>query len=95
MAFEHEVRRQAGLLRDAAWNAENQRRQAGSCADSANQWWKGAGGEAFLKAYQDADGDAARLLNSINHAADQLDRLPALIRRAEQERSRAAAHEKR
>lgn len=90
MAYESDVRRQAQLLRDSARNAQNQRSKVGSYVDSAHQWWKGKGGEAFVKEYKEVDGDVGRFLNTVNAAADQMSRLPSLIQRAEQERRKAA-----
>lgn len=90
MAYESDVRRQAQLLRDVSRNARNQRNKAGAYVDSANQWWKGKGGEAFVKEYKEVDGEVERFLNAVNAAADQMNRLPSLIQRAEQERRKAA-----
>lgn len=90
MAYEYEVQRQARKLSDSARNAQNQRSRSGAYVDSADQWWKGKGGEAFIKEYIEADGDAGRFLNAVNAAADQMNRLPQLIRRAEEERRKAA-----
>ena len=78
MAYEDEMRRQSRILR------------AGAYVDSADQWWKGKGGEAFIKEYKEVDGDIGKFLNAVNAAADQMNRLPSLIQKAEQERKRVA-----
>ena len=93
MAYETEVRRQAGILSDSARNARNERNLISSLVDSANQWWKGKGGEAFIREYKDIDNDVTRFLRHIDGAVNGLNRLPSLISRAEQERREKAAKE--
>lgn len=86
MAYESEVRRRARVLSDSSRNMRNQRNKIRSLVDDVNRWWKGKGGEAFVKEYQDIDGEAVTFMNDIDGAIDGLNRLPALIQRAERER---------
>lgn len=93
MAYESEVRRQAGIIDAVSRDAARKRGQAGSFVDGAGRWWKGKGGKAFIEEYRGIDRDAESFLRHLNSAADGLNRLPSLIQRAERER-RAEAERK-
>ncbi len=90
MAYESEVRRQAGALRDSVWESKSERNRVKAYVDSAHQWWKGKGGEAFAGEYREIDSNAAKFISYMEWAAEGLSRLPALIARAEEERRREA-----
>ena len=81
------------MLNDSARSAKNERNRIGSLVDSANQWWKGKGGEAFTSAYRSIDNDVNRFMMSIDNAVSNMNRLPSLIERAERERREAAEKE--
>ena len=91
MAYENDVRRQMRLLDDAVRNAGNERRKVGPFVESTHQWWKGKGGESFIKEYKNIDSDVSRLLRSIENAVNNMNRLSALIERAELERKEEIA----
>lgn len=90
MAYEGEVRRQAGALRDSVRKSQSERNRAMASVDSTHQWWKGKGREAFVEKYREIDSNAAKFIGYMNRAADKLNRLPALIERAEEERRKEA-----
>ena len=91
MAYESDVKRQASLLGDSARYARNERNKINSLVDTANQWWKGKGYEAFVGSYKNINNDVDRFLRSIDSAVENLNRLPSLIDRAERERREEAA----
>lgn len=91
MAYERDVRRAASTLGNSARNAQSERRKISTLVDGSNQWWKGKGGEAFIKEYKVIDNDAAKFLRYMDRAIDGLNRLPSLIARAERERREEAA----
>lgn len=93
MAYDSDVRRQARALRDSIRSAKNERNRAASLVTGGNQWWKGKGGEAFLREYKDIDDDVTRFLRYMDDAANALERLPALIARADRERRKDANKE--
>lgn len=93
MAYDSDVRRQARALRDSIQSAKNERNRAASLVASGNQWWKGKGGEAFLREYKDIDDDVTRFLRYMDDAANALERLPSLIARADRERRKDANKE--
>jgi len=93
MAYESEVRHQARILSDSAWNAKNERNKVNSEVDNANKWWKGKGGETFINEYKSIDSDVNRILKSIDSAVNNRNRLSALIERAEQERRAGIARQ--
>ena len=86
MAYEYDVTRQKNILNDAARSARNERKSAGTLVDGANQWWKGTAGETFIREYRGIDQDVEKFLRCVDSAVDNLNRLPALIQRAERER---------
>jgi len=86
MAYESDVRKQARALSDSVHVAKRERTKVSSTVDTANKWWKGKGSESFIKEYKSIDTDVARMLKSIDNAINNLNRLPALIERAERER---------
>jgi len=86
MAYESDVRRQARILGDSVQNARSERNKVNSVVDGANQWWKGKGGEAFINEYRSIDKDVGQFLKSMDSAVNNLNRLPALIQRADRER---------
>ena len=91
MAYESEVKRQSKKLDDSARSAQNERNRINSLVGGAHQWWKGKGGEAFTNAYNSIDNDVNRFLRRIDDVVSNMNRLPALIERAERERSEEAA----
>lgn len=93
MAYESEVRRQAGIMDAISKDASRERSKARFFVDGAGRWWKGKGGEAFIEEYQGIDREAKSFLKHLNSAVDGLNRLPSLIQRAERER-RAEAERK-
>lgn len=90
VAYESEVRRQVGILRDSIRRTQNERNRVKACVDNSHQWWKGKGGEAFAAEYNQIDSHAARFMSYMDRAAEGLNRLPALIKRAEEERRKEA-----
>lgn len=93
MAYESDVRHQARSLRDSSRSAKSERSKVASLVNTGNQWWKGKGGEAFLREYKDIDDDVTRFLRYMDDAADGLERLPSLIARADRERREKADRE--
>ena len=93
MAYENDVRRQARSIRDSIRSAKRERSRVSSLVSSGSQWWKGKGGEAFIREYKDIDDDVTRFLQYMDYAADGLERLPSLISRAERERREKADRE--
>jgi uncharacterized protein YukE len=93
MAYESDVRQQTRILSDCVLNAKNERNKVKSIVDNANQWWKGKGSETFINEYMNIDSDVGRLLKSIDSAVNNMNRLPALIERAERERREEIARQ--
>ena len=93
MAYESDVRRQARQLGDCTQNARSERNKVSSIVDKANQWWKGKGGEAFISEYKSIDSDVGRAIRSLDSAVNNMNRLPALIERADRERREEIARQ--
>lgn len=89
MAYEGDVRRAVQALRNAAADTRNRKNQVDSLADQRPRYWKGMGADAFSEEYGEISGKANELMRCIDRAGDALGRLPALIARAERERSQA------
>ncbi len=93
MAYESDVRQQARLLRSSIGSAKSEKSRVSSLVSGASRWWKGKGGEAFIREYKDIDGTVDRFLRYMDGAADGLERLPSLIDRADRERREKAEKE--
>jgi len=93
MSLKNDVTQRSRQLSDAARNARNERTSTNSLVDGSRQWWKGKGADSFISEYKTINGDVDRFLRSIDNAVSNMNRLPALIDRADKERKEEAAKE--
>jgi len=93
MSLANDVRRQITSLSTAVKNARNERTSANSMVDGSRQWWKGKGADGFINEYKAINSDVDRFIRSMDNAVTNMNRLPALIDRAEKERKDEIAKE--
>lgn len=87
----NDVKQRTNSLSTAVRNARNERTNVNSLVDGSRQWWKGKGADAFVNEYKKINSDVDRVFRNIDDALGGLNRLPALIERAERERKEEAA----
>jgi len=86
MSYESEARKHAQLLRESLSNVQNVRTRINSTINGAGSWWTGEGYKAFINEYSSIDSEYSKYQRYIQNAAEKMNHLAQLIRRADDER---------